>query len=534
MNVGFSNTHFAAYTIKRLFMNHLEEIRGLIRCMKREEIKLARTYLRGIDKRGEKSPDVAVKVFEALVDEVKTGKILSADVLKSQVYGKGRSTDLYMLLSRMRDKLYETLTLDVNIDRRDVYSDRTKTMLQARKIISCAQIIVARGRTDIAHDLLKKLLPEILKFELYEECLMTLNSLISIYSTSNQRSELLETQDKHQIILLALQASTKAQNIYRDLGQQIDHSAAEVTASELTKHISDLQNKLQITSSATLAFFLNYIEAEFYERQQDFETAAEILQRQCEITEVHPALFTRSRYGGALLNAGRNEIFLHRFVKSIDYCKRALDVLPTEEHFNATQCMDIMIYAHIYSGHYIQAITKIEEQQKREPETTFRNGRRAYWKACVHFLNHEFDKAHRILIVLNPIEKDSVGWNLWLKVLLVLNDIERKSYDNAYNKINNLQRLVLKIEKEHSVSPRLNLIYDILRILSNHQFDFQATVGKVVRQIGELKLNAGPFSWKILSPEIVIFHEWFESKVSKKIYDQKIPPYHKAISKAKI
>jgi len=69
--------------------------------------------------------------------------------------------------------------------------------------------------------------------------------------------------------------------------------------------------------------------------------------------------------------------------------------------------------------------------------------------------------------------------------------------------------------------------FEILRALVNSKFDFIETRKKVKDDLTKLLSDDEEYYWKIMSPELIIFDQWFESKVFKQKLGLKIPPYVK-------
>lgn len=512
-------------------MSALDSVRLLVRKMTSEEKRVAKNFLTAFSQRGPNAPNLALKLFDLICRESKDSPVLDDSQIEMLIYAKQSGIAFPRLILRLREKLLESILLDVNIERQDAYSERGKALHEIRKAISQAQILQDRGVWDWVVSILDESIEKASKFEHYEEMAAALRVRLEMKSVDYGSSSFETENAKYDKVMRCLEASKKALAYYHRLGSEIQFKAGEASLERLEKDIKELQTAYEQTGSATVAFFLFYLEAHLYQEKGKYKEASNALKMQSELVEVHPALYSPMRLAGSLLNLAWNEIYTRRFSNSLRYTEKVEKLLP-EKHFNLYQCYETNFYAYFYSGKYekAQAYMTIILREDNSPSAEYRIGKREYLKACAFFMIGDFEKVHKILIELNPIENDSEGWNLALRILHIMNDIEMENTENAFNRIENMRKHIEKLRKSAKENTRDTIKFEILRTLVNARFDFMETRRKKKEELEKLKETCKEYSWRILSPELIIFDQWFECKVFKQKLEIKIPAYNEPVS----
>jgi tetratricopeptide (TPR) repeat protein len=511
-------------------MSALTSLRLLIRKMSTEEKKVARNFLTAFSIRGAGAPNQALKLFDLLCRETKGESELNDGQIESLIYSRKSGTAFPRLILRLKDKLNESLLLSVNLERPNAYSERGRALHEIRKGISQAQILQSRGIWDSVLIILNECVEKAAKYEHYEEWAAALRVRLEMKTVDKGKITFEIENQQYEKVIRCLLASKKALEYYSQLASEIQFKAASVSLDLLQEQIKELQIDLEQTGSANVAFFLHYLETHYYQETRQFKAASVALRRQAELVEFHPALYSVSRLTGVLINLAWNEIYTRRFASALRYTDRIEKILP-DKHFNLFQCYETCFYAYFYTGKYDKALERINTLLKQDSSSTaeYRIGKREYQKACVLFMMGKHDQVHKILLDLNPIENDHEGWNLGLRMLHVINDIELEKTENAFNRIENMRKHIEKLKKANRENPREVLKYEILRTLVNTRFDFMETRKRKKQELDKLSSGDSIYAWRILSPELIIFNQWFESKVFKQELVLKTPAYNEPV-----
>lgn len=515
-------------------MNALTTARQVVRKMSSEEIKIFRRYQNAFNTRGENEPSKAGVLLSILLEEIKKGIEYSETEIERLLYGKIRTVAFPRMLLRFREKLFESLQLSPNIERDGMYSERAKVMYEIRREISVAQILNDKGLSALAFEIFDDLIVKSLKYELYEEAIRALRSRIELVGYSGNGKSLNQDKVLYEKALKCISAVSKAMTYYSTLLSETEHNAipGEPYYSEILENqVNDLYSELKITSSAHVAFYLNYIEAHHLQLQCRYKAAGKVLKEQVISICEHPAIKSPARLAGAILNYAWNEIYSHQFSNSLIEIEKAEKLLPSG-HVNLFQCKEARFYNYFYTGQYKAALEVVEKLIHEDVSlgAEFRAGKRNYFRAAIAFIEKDHQLVLEILRELNPIEVDDEGWNIGIRLLHIMNDIELDKIDNASARLENLRKHLEKVKKKSNLARRYLMQYEILRDLIQNQITFTEIYTRRKSEIDELNSSDSILKWRVLSPELIPFNQWFESHLFKKELTIKMIPYHEPIS----
>ncbi len=514
-------------------MNTLSVVRQLITKMSSEEIKIARKFLNAFNTRGEKEQNKGVILLSLLLDETKRKRNYQDHELEKLLYGRTGGVAFPRMLLRFKEKLFESLLLSPNLDREGSYSERAKVMYEIRREVSLAQVVLARGMQDQALEMFNSVIQKAQRYELFEECLLAVRNRIELNAFYGGIKSHQQDKELYEKTLRALDGVKKAIEYYSQLLAETEFEATpgEPYFSErLERQVNELYDLLKDTSSAYVAFYLNYIEAHHLQLQHRYKAAAKVLHEQVNIIVQYPAIKSNTRLAGALINYAWNELYCHNFAKALQETEKAIQLLAPGNS-NLFQCYETQFYCYFYSGTYTNAMDSLTLQQEQEEglASEFSAGKRSYLNACIAFVTGRYDKVHEILRDLNPIEDDDAGWNIGIRILHIMNDIELEKIENAVSRIENLRKHLEKLKKNSAVAARDRLKYEILRELVNTRFNFTETHTRRKSELEALNDSYSKTRWRLLTPELIPFEQWFDSHLYKTKLKIKINNYTEPI-----
>lgn len=503
-------------------MSGLQTIRKLVASMSPEEQTTLRQLLLSFDSRGEKFNSKSVRLLDLLIEPSES---MSDRDMEFVIYGKRSTPAFSRLVIRFRDKLLESLLLDVNVKREGNYSDVYIHLFEVRKKISYAQILIGRGLNELALFLYESVMEICKMYEFYEELLIAIRLRMQIVSLTQGNEYMRKLKQDYRKYDRCREAALFAYFDYNTLVSNTEFKTRkEGLIPFLEQATARMAQDMEETGSANVAFYRYYLEAQLHQENHMYREARKSLQKLASLVQKSPALNVQYRLGNVFINLADNELYLRSFDRCVDYCHRAIGQLKVGS-FNEFQCMETEFYGHYYAGRYEAAHRLLAELIDRDSgkHTAFRRGKRHYLQACTLFMQREFREAQDILMEVNVIDADREGWNVGIRMLAVLTDIERSLHDLAGKKIENIRKHLRKLEEEQKLRRRDELIYEVLRALDHRSYDFVHTWRDMQEHFELLRSNDPDCCWQIKSPELIIFHEWFFSKVSKVKFIQKIP-----------
>jgi len=491
----------------------LNAIKNLINKLKREELKSLLKYLRYYQDSNDESRGKSIQLVEALVADP---ECTSKDIQIS-LYGSENYHAFNKLLNRTKDKIYEVLLFDQNLSK-PYYSERNRVVFDIRKKLVQSEVLFLRGITDDLEKLQNKIISKAKEYEVYDSLIEALHAKqrFMVLQGGKKTVDLIEKQiEKFEENRRKVQ---RARNIWTRIGAKINQSTSPADyIQELEQEINVLKEYYYETNSATVGYFYFFLDVEWHQINGLYKEAEQILKNLLELIINNVSLYTTARHGEVLINLSNNEILLRDFNSAISNAKEAQTYFDFKS-VNFDVAREIEFYSRYYNGEVQNAGKLIEEiyNSSRNSNTPFLYNKRAYLFACIKTLNGEIVKSNDLLNEVSEIDKDKEGWNLHKRILTIINRIESNELESADLKVLSLEKFIKRILKFRHVRKRDVAILRILLKLINEGFDFSKVYERRKRYFELLESNDPDYGWKIKSPELIIFHEWFKNKIVAK------------------
>lgn len=510
-------------------MEIMDSILRIVNRLTEEEKSAARSYLTTFGQKGKEAR--AIHLFDFIVahNNEKKRTPIDAKELELRVYGEPASANFTRLVYRLREKILESLVLDVNVNRPDAYDERTRVNIEIRKNITQAQILQSRGLQDLSEAILEKVIQQAKKFEILEELLLAIRLLINLRRSQDGGKYLnkwLAVYEKYDFMKSAL---VRAEASMCRVHAELDFKAGEKAKSDWLKSILDeMAADYRKTSCAHIGFNYFYLQAQYYQIQRDFRNARKALEDNLKLLETHPSIYTGIRVGNVLSNIADNDLYLLQFARSQKTAAKA-SLHFKENSFNHQQAVELVFYSHYYRGDYKSAkatILQLLPDTEMSTDLQYKQGKRFYLLACTCFMLGDFSTTLKLVNrIVNPIEEDREGWNIGLRVLTIMALIEAQKFDEAQSRIAALKTFTDSIGKD-MITERTLTVITLLRKLSNAAFDFKVLNQKESARIESLS----SMEWLPKSTEMVIVHQWILSKVSRQTLELVLPVKIKQIA----
>jgi hypothetical protein len=151
--------------------------------------------------------------------------------------------------------------------------------------------------------------------------------------------------------------------------------------------------------------------------------------------------------------------------------------------------------------------------------------------AVAYFGLKQYKEAQSILLQKNEIEKDKEGWNVWIRIMRLLCSIEMLKLNLIDYDIESFRKYLERTSKQYEVRERDRLVLKVLQELDKNDYNFSLTAIVVADELEKLKSTNKKYAWNPDSPELILFHDWFESKLLKKEYEPNFEVYRAAMKK---
>lgn len=133
----------------------------------------------------------------------------------------------------------------------------------------------------------------------------------------------------------------------------------------------------------------------------------------------------------------------------------------------------------------------------------------------------------------NEIEKDKEGWNVWIRIMRLLCSIEMLKLNMIDYDIESFRKYLERTAKQYEVRERDKLVLKVLLELVKYDYNFSLTSAVVETELEKLKSTDEQYAWNPDSPELILFHDWFDAKLLKKGYSPNFEVYREAMKQEK-
>jgi|GEM_PF-632645 len=499
----------------------LQDLKELITCLKKEEIVLAKKHLTAFESYHTKTPSRMLRVFKVILKDAD----IQYDRLKKLVCPDNTLKSYNQLISRTLKRVEESLILDINLSRRSGYSVVFKNRFIIRKLIIQSSILQGRGLTNYALKNFDWIIRTSIKFELYDELIETLLLKQAIVFSKDG----LKQYDKISKDILFYEECRellrKSKDIYRTYFAEISFKGKfQDKKVELKSRIAELEKYVEFTKSANISNYMYLLKMEYGFISKEYDYGLKVGKQFVNALKENPVIYSKIRIGYVYFNLSDNEISALRFNSAIGFGLSAKETLKSFKSINYVLALDFLSTAYFFNGDSVKALKELEELEKLSilKKYPFHRSKLFYHKAMIYFVNQEYRDASILLNNMTEIEKDKEGWNVWIRIMRILCEIELLKLKLIDYDVESFRKYIERTDKKYSIGEREKLVLKILLDLDKNDYDFNTTSKSSSDTIEKLRESSGTFSWNPKSPELILFHDWFLNKVENKKY---IPNY---------
>lgn len=497
----------------------LKHLKQILDTLDKRELRVLNDYLTGFDSRGKGYKPKTLILFQLFqkyediedVHRLFKKKMPSEDAMRMTIF-------------RLKEKVGESLLLDINISHEESYDELSRVRVDVAKKKLVALIYATRGLRAETLDIYNKVIELGKKYELYNDLLEALylkQRAIGLTQGKKEFEKLDKDIEYYEVCRTAFQRAGK---IYHEIilnygFKGLSSNSDPAYEQELESKLAQLKADYKATKSGQVGYYYNLLMIEYNQVKRNIANASKYCQRLVETVQDNPSVYHRRRLGIAYLNYCQNELFNFAFDSSLEKAHEAKPCFK-ENSPNHSLAMELEFYAQFYNGKMDEAqqvITQLLNNEKTG-QSDFRYAKWSYLLACVNFINGNYSKALLNLQDAHKMDKDKEGWNIGIRTLTILYAIENKQFDYADSLIVNLRQFIKEALKDQAVRERDKTILDILLQLRKTAYNFTETAESKQTALNSLSSNTPELAWQVQSPELVVFHQWFASKLAGNQY----------------
>jgi hypothetical protein len=509
-------------------MKNLQIVHDFFRGLKPTEKSILRNMLQLFDIEAGSKGNLSMVLFNLL----KKNETLREDeyYIKS-IYKKidSKSKEAFRkLVERFRDKMYESLILDVGLGKPGVFVKVVQSQVEVRKNLAVILIVFIKGIPSIER---KRILNRVIKicydFELYDEVCI----FLKMY---------LETIDIHE-------GKIKYQKRIDEIGTASELSSAILRSNHLvylkiydlqyqsyTKHemandilssAEELKLVMEKYPSDNIKYNYYLLMAQYYHYNFDYLNAEKILTGMLDFIKNSLPVFTRNRIATCYMNLSFTKSYLYKFDEAV------VDIIESREYYKY-QNLTVQYYYQeteielfIYTKKY-ELAQEVMDKVMQNPiikESPLLDSKRAYLAATIKFLMKNYKASFKDLQDTKEIEEEKEGWNIGIRMLHIYLTLETEKVDLADQRIESLRKHIERTIKMKNIRKRDVVIFRILNQLARTGFNFKRVLKDRQKDFELLKSNEPDYKWMARSHELILFDQWFEAKAKGKPYDPVFP-----------
>lgn len=488
-------------------MTKLKELFSIVSSLHEEEIKTLQRYLHCFDTINENHEPKSERLLNLIIHNNQAELKLFEKKFTKQAFS--------MLVLRLYDKVLDTLTFDINIKRPESYSDLVVARMTVRKRLLYTQALGSKNQIFENISLYQKIITTAKEYEFFDELLIAMYDLQNLYAALSKYNEFESLSKEIEHYEEVRQQVKKAYNTFNKYGIERTMSPEDGSLIlQLENILPQLKTHYLLSKSAQTGWFYYRLLIEYHQSKQNYSEGYAACSALLKLQQDSPSIRSGTYMAITYKMSAQFSMFLYNFDEALVSILKAQNFDRKSKH-NLNLSFESEFLANFYRGSYQDARFIINGlAEKTDPEENgFSHSKYAYYSACCSFIEGSYSDVTRNLNETKEIEKDKDGWNIAVRILGIMHQIENEDFDLADSRIESMRKHIERTMKEKGIRPRFIVILKTLRDLVNNSFDFEK-IWNTRQSYFELLANDADEThhWRILSPELIRFDVWFEAK----------------------
>lgn len=480
------------------------QLQLLIARMSKWERRLAQIYLNSFYDNYTHTASVYEEMWEYLVEHPDA----SYPDFKKEVFDQSTEDAVRKNLERLRDKLYESLLLDVNLNRRSEWSASERAKYDSKKLLLKSRMAYSKSIETTTLYYLDKTIKLARKFELLEDWIEALTLKITFISTRRLKINAGKFEKEREKVSYIRDKFISSQAIRQEIiSLSNNRSQIKKNLKRMEVLLKEVETYYQKTASPIIGRQLYYSHLALDEVKTDWEAAYQHCLALSQLIDNSPSINNPRELATTQLNMTFFLTLNHDFEDALDALEGIYASIDANGklYLNALEFQFLNLF---YSNRFEDALKTLESLREIESAqgSVELQSKWYYWEACVYFMQGFYKHANKALFETQEIEKDKEGWNLAVRMLRILIYIEMENTDIADSEIENFRRYL----EQRNLTKRTKLQVELLKRLRYSAFDFDETARMMAKVREELKQEA----WEPFSPELILLEQWFDSKTN--------------------
>jgi tetratricopeptide (TPR) repeat protein len=503
----------------------LLKLQQLIKSLKSAEIEIIKRLI-DHSKPNYLKTNKQQKLFFLLLNKEK----IEYDKAKRLVSKETTDYGFNKLIVRLKDRVLESLYLDVNINRGRNTNIAFKIKLRQKKLLVAAFMLHSRGMIDQSLELYDEVIYQSKKYELYDDLLESLYIKQGLIGLS-KGIEGYEQLSKDIIFYEDCRITYyNAKDWYRSFYAEVDFKGLKNIdyKKKLIKYIDQLAMGYSRTRSTNVKMYQYLLEMELFQQLEDYDKVDQVGRSFVDFVRASRAIYGRERVGSIYSQLAENKLKSLDFKTVLTYCKEGLKFFKNK-NLNYYGLKELEIEGLYYLGNLQQLKEMVSELSEHSfyKQFDYRRTKLRYYLGVIYFLQGDFKQAKSEFNDTREIEKDKEGWNVWIRIMRILCNIEMSKYNLIDYDIDSFRKYIERTSNRGDVRGRDELILKTLVTLERKSFNFTKAYKINKPYLDDLQSMKDLHRWRVDSPELIIYNQWYFSKMIGVAYQPDFNPYKK-------
>lgn len=484
----------------------------LIKSLSKAELDLAKNYLTSFTKKNDENKSISLLNLILNSEEPVTDEQCSL-----AIYGELKSNKYEKLKSRLKQKILDSLTLEVSLERNNSIDEVDLVNIKLKKRIAQFHYLsVLKSKGPFMVRLIEDLIHLSKKYERYNllsDVLFYKQQLIGLSLNKEDyeslSSEINENTINYNLTILAFQNYQKSfSSKVSDFNNFKEYFDFQFSLAK------ELNEKNKNVKSSWVRYFELVILGKIHLENKDLSKSFGCYELIKKLLLESKAINKKQRVGNNFLRMAELSFMLKNYTESIEFLKKA------QGFFNPNSPNQLIIqfiryYPNFELKNFHECLNLSESllSSKISIPGTMHKSRFPFLLALAQFKMGNFKETVKILIQSKNVFDDHYGWDISARVLLIQGHLELENFDHSYSVIEALRKYIERGQKTFQVHKRNQMIYKILNSLAQNSFDYKKTWRDQAENFKLLEAKEGDYQWEPLSFEIMQFQDWFKEKI---------------------
>jgi tetratricopeptide (TPR) repeat protein len=490
----------------------MTELFSLMKSLNEEELKAIAASFRKFNSIDSES-FLLEQLFIHIVAEkqnIRTDKQLSLILYKTE-----KLSAVARLKSRLFHFILEVLSSDSLLQKESLFDASDKQVIRIRKKMLQFRVIHRkknRAGMEILLHLLNEITKEAKEYEQYDilvEGLIFKKYFVMLRKGFSEAEKIEKDIDYYMdVYKMGLRANDHYFNLITNQ-EMISKLKPAQKLKVLERSMWELRKAIDRTQSPSIIYIYKLLELDYLLSLNKHIYTIDVCLSIIEHLKKHRHLYRTERIGFMYDNISICQVYNQDFKKAVISSQKAQSFYPPN-HNSFLPSKQQEFYACFYSGQYKAANEIIKDLLNFKMSNTgeFRYDKFLFLNACTLFKLGFYVDALAICNQSLTISQDKSRWDLGVRYLKFMCQIELTEFDEALKSIEALRKIISR--KKQEVSSRDLVIYGMLNEYRNNAF--HKTVSAKLQGFCKKLAAKGPNAWNYYTHEIIPIHSWLESK----------------------